>query len=111
MRSENGRRCSADTSNPTISYAYAAGASANTWTHLTGVYNAATKTAQLYVNGTLAGTVTGVTPWAATGNLVLGRGLDNGSHDDWVSGSVSGVQAYNYALTANQVTALYQNIP
>ncbi|MFD3581536.1 LamG domain-containing protein [Streptomyces sp. NPDC058683] len=102
---------SADTSNPTFTYAYAAGATAGTWTHLTGVYNAATRTAQLYVNGTLAGTATGVTPWAATGNLVLGRGLYNGNQDDWVNGSVSGVQAYNYALTANQVTALYQNIP
>ncbi|MFD7999555.1 LamG-like jellyroll fold domain-containing protein [Streptomyces mirabilis] len=102
---------SADTPTPTFAYAYTAGASANTWTHLVGVYNAATKTAQLYVNGTLAGTATGVTPWAATGNLVLGRGLYNGSQGDWMNGSVNGVQAYDYALTANQVTALYQSIP
>ena len=102
---------SADTPSPAFSYAYAAGASANTWTYLVGVYNAATRTAQLYVNGTLAGTATGVTPWAATGDLVLGRGLYNGNQDDWVNGSVSGVEAYDYALTANQVTALYQSIP
>ncbi|WP_307054534.1 hypothetical protein [Streptomyces achromogenes] len=43
--------------------------------------------------------------------LVLGRGLYNGSQDDWTNGSVSGVQAYDYALTTNQVTALYQSIP
>ncbi|MGW1271779.1 LamG-like jellyroll fold domain-containing protein [Streptomyces sp. NPDC002491] len=92
------------------SYAYAAGATADSWTHLVGVYNAATRTAQLYVNGALAGTATGVTPWAATGDLVLGRGLYNGSRDDWLNGSVSGVQAYDYALTGNQVTALYQSI-
>ncbi|MEH0554537.1 MULTISPECIES: LamG-like jellyroll fold domain-containing protein [unclassified Streptomyces] len=71
----------------------------------------ATRTAQLYVNGAPAGTATGVTPWAATGSLVLGRGLYNGSQDDWTNGSVSGVQAYDYALTANQVAALYQSIP
>ncbi|MEU6385968.1 hypothetical protein ABZ847_20690 [Streptomyces bauhiniae] len=46
-----------------------------TWTYLTGVYNAATQTAQLYVNG-----------------------------------SVSGVQAYDHALTAHQVSALCKNI-
>jgi len=63
------------------------------------------------VNGAPAGTATGVTPWAATGSLVLGRGLYNGSQDDWTNGSVSGVQAYDYALTANQVAALYQSIP
>ncbi|MEH0509536.1 hypothetical protein QA942_28870 [Streptomyces sp. B21-106] len=102
---------SADGASPAFSYAYAAGASANTWTHLVGVYNAATRTAQLYVNGAPAGTATGVTPWAATGSLVLGRGLYNGSQDDWTNGSVSGVQAYDYALTANQVAALYQSIP
>ncbi|MGA5648253.1 LamG-like jellyroll fold domain-containing protein [Streptomyces seoulensis] len=101
---------SADTANPTTIYAYAAGASAGTWTYLTGVYNAATRTAQLYRNDTLAGTAAGVTPWAATGNLVLGRGLDNGSQDDWVNGSVSGVQAYDHALTANQISALYKKI-
>ncbi|MDQ0681333.1 hypothetical protein QFZ56_000296 [Streptomyces achromogenes] len=43
--------------------------------------------------------------------LVLGRGLYNGSQDDWTNGSVSGVQAYDYALTTNQVTVLYQSIP
>ncbi|MDX3382061.1 hypothetical protein PV682_11420 [Streptomyces niveiscabiei] len=102
---------SADTASPTTTYTYAANASAGAWTHLVGVYNSATKTAQLYVNGTLAATTTGVTPWAATGDLVLGRGLSGGTPGAWFGGSVSDVQAYAYALTANQITALYQNIP
>ncbi|MGC9668714.1 LamG domain-containing protein [Planosporangium sp. 12N6] len=55
-----------DTANPAFTGAYATGATTG-WTHLVGTYNAATKTAQLYVNGTLAASATGATPWAASG--------------------------------------------
>jgi hypothetical protein len=100
-----------DTAGPTFTTAYAAGATANTWTHLVGVYNASTHTAQLYVNGTLAATATGVTPWSATADLTVGRGLYDGNQTDYTNGSISDVQAYNYALNANQVSALYEQIP
>jgi len=101
----------ADTASPSFTGVYSSGATANAWTHLVGVYNAATKTAQLYVNGTLAGSAANVTSWGATGAFSVGRSKYNGANNDFFPGPVSDVQAWNYALTANQVTALYQQIP
>ncbi len=83
----------------------------NAWTHLVGVYNAATGTARIYVNGALAGT--GTVPaasWTATGPVSIGRTKWNGTSSDWFEGDISDVQAWNYALTPSQITALYQQI-
>ncbi|MBF9069164.1 hypothetical protein I2501_14155 [Streptacidiphilus sp. NEAU-YB345] len=99
---------SSDSASPS-SYPHAAASTAptlNTWTHLVGVFNAATKTMSLYVNGTLAGTGTNTTPWAASGVLHIG----SAGGSNYFPGEISNVQAYNYALTPNQVTALYQQI-
>jgi hypothetical protein len=100
-----------DTANPAFAGSVLSTAPATTgWTHLVGTYDASTHTAQLYVNGTLANTTTGVNPWAATGAFTIGRGLYNGNPTDRTPGMISNVQAWNYALTAPQVTALYQQI-
>ncbi|MFR0359253.1 LamG-like jellyroll fold domain-containing protein [Streptomyces sediminimaris] len=100
-----------DTASPSNKIAYASGATANTWTHLVGTFDATTGTGRLYVNGTLAATVTGVTPWASTGTFTVGRAKFNGSASDYLPGEVSNVQAWNYALTGDQVSALYKQIP
>jgi hypothetical protein len=75
-----------------------------------GVYNAATQTAQLYVNGALAATGTGIAPWSAPGNFTIGSAMNNGAIRDFFPGMLSGVQAWNYALSPYQVSALYQQI-
>jgi hypothetical protein len=80
------------------------------WVHLVGVYNAASQTARLYVNGTQAAVGTGITPWAATGSLTVGSAQYNAAQTDFFPGSISGLQAWNYTLTAPQVTALYQQL-
>ncbi|MFI1035873.1 LamG-like jellyroll fold domain-containing protein [Streptomyces sp. NPDC020951] len=100
-----------DVADPTSHVAYSAGATANTWTHLVGTYNAATRTGRLYVGGALAATTTGVTPWSSTGSFTVGRALYDGNQTDYLPGMVSDVQAWNYTLSANQITALYQQIP
>jgi hypothetical protein len=100
-----------DVADPTSHAAYAAGATAGTWTHLVGTYNAATHTGRLYVNGALAATTTGVTPWSSTGSFTVGRALYDGNQTNYLPGSVSDVQAWNYTLSANQITALYQQVP
>ncbi|MBC3840540.1 LamG domain-containing protein [Streptacidiphilus sp. 4-A2] len=90
----------------------AATATAGTWYHLVGTYNATTGTMSLYVNGTLAGTATNSSPWAAGGPLLIGA-EDGGSTPGTVAsfpGEISDVQAFDYALTPNQVGALYQQI-
>ena len=99
---------SSDSTTPT-SFPHAAASSApalNTWTHLVGTYNNATNTMSLYVNGTLAGTGTNTTPWAATGALHVG----SAGASNFFPGQISNVQAFNYALTPNQITALNQQI-
>jgi hypothetical protein len=101
-----------DTASPAFTFAGStAAATANTWTHLVGTYNAATKTAQLYLNGSLTATATGVTSWSSANAFAIGRSLYNGGNTDFFPGLISTVQAWNYALTPNQVTALYQQIP
>ncbi|WP_432850720.1 LamG-like jellyroll fold domain-containing protein [Amycolatopsis sp. CA-161197] len=85
-------------------------AATGVWTHLVGTYNATTHTMSLYVNGTLAQTVTGVTGWNATGPFTIGRGKYTGTSTFYFPGSISHLQAWNYTLTPTQVTALAQQI-
>jgi hypothetical protein len=100
-----------DTTSPTQSAAVGTAPTLGSWTHLIGVYNAATGTASIYVNGTLAGTTSvPAASWTATGPLSIGRTKWNGASSDWFQGDISNVQAWNYALTPNQVTALDQQI-
>lgn len=100
---------SADTTNPGFTDAVSSTA-ATGWTHLVGVYNATTKTAQLYVNGTLAATATGITGWNATNTFALGRDLYNGNPTDYFPGEISNAQDWDYALSAPQITALHDQI-
>jgi hypothetical protein len=81
------------------------------WTHVVGVYNAVTHTASIYVNGSLASTtsVPAIT-WTAGGNFTIGRTLSNGAATNYWQGSLSDVQAWNYALTTDEVTALDDQI-
>jgi glycerophosphoryl diester phosphodiesterase len=86
----------------------------NTWTHLTGVYDATTDpvrpTVRLYVDGVLASAVdyTG-TAWDAHGHLDIGRDFYKGAYnpDDLVTGSIADVRHYNQALTDQDAYALY----
>jgi hypothetical protein len=82
----------------------------NTWYHLVGTYNATTHTAQLYVNGTLVATQTGIDNWAANGDLLVGADQYDAIIGDFFPGQISNLQTYNYVLTAPQVSALYDQI-
>jgi hypothetical protein len=102
-------------SNDTTSYTLntagsSAGTATNAWTHVVGVYNAATHAAQLYVNGSLAASGSGITNWNATGPLLLGAAKTGGTLGNYFPGTISGAAAWNYALTGAQVSALYQQI-
>lgn len=80
---------------------------ANTWYQIVGVYTASAHTAQIYVNGHLAGTQTGLTTWATTGDLNIGRDLYTGYQVDYFPGLISDVETFNTALTSAEVAALY----
>jgi hypothetical protein len=79
------------------------------WTYLVGVFNGATNQMRLYVNGVLQNdTVTDPTPYAAEGNLAIGRAQSAGNPADWVLGAMSDVEAFNTALDSAQVKKLMQ---
>ena len=81
---------------------------ADTWYHLVGTYDAVTKTAALYVNGALADSVSGITPWAAKGDLTVGMGQYDATAGNYFPGDISGVETFNYALSAAQTQSLYE---
>ncbi|MCZ4118545.1 LamG-like jellyroll fold domain-containing protein [Streptomyces sp. H39-S7] len=76
------------------------------WTRLTGVFNAATGTMTLYVNGTAAGTASHTTLWSATGPFVVGRDKVDGRANAYLSGSVRTVRTFSYPLNAAEVASL-----
>jgi len=102
----------ADTANTSLIHAISdAAPTAGAWTHLVGVYNASTHAMSLYVNGTLQSTPsTNTNAVATTGALAIGRGQTSGAAANYFPGSVSTTQAWDYALTPTQVSALYKRI-
>jgi hypothetical protein len=84
-------------------------AQTSTWVHLAGVYDATGNgTLKLYVNGAVqANAAVGQPLLAATGHLLVGRGLYNGVQGSYVHGTLDEVAVYGTALTDAQVAAVY----
>lgn len=80
----------------------------NTWIHLVGVFDAATGSMTIYVNGAAQGRVTDPTPINGTGALKIGQGTAGTPCCVWV-GSISDVQIYDRALSATQIQAVYNS--
>ncbi|MEV5720489.1 LamG domain-containing protein [Amycolatopsis mediterranei] len=82
-----------------------------TWTHLVGVYDAATKSLWLYVNGTRIGQGTLANPWNAGGGVQIGRAkVDDGPAQYW-NGGVADARLYTGALSKDRVVSLYKSYP
>ncbi|MEH1129519.1 LamG-like jellyroll fold domain-containing protein [Micromonospora sp. CPCC 206061] len=77
------------------------------WTHLTGVYDAATRKLTLYVNGVAAGTAQrSVADWAIDGRVQIGRTMWQGSAGvDYWTGLLDEVKIYDRAVSAAEVSA------
>ncbi|WP_328980917.1 LamG domain-containing protein [Streptomyces canus] len=77
----------------------------NVWTHLTGVYDAAANTVQLYVNGVPQGSPVPfpVAPWKASGGLQVGRLLASGTGTDNFAGTIDEVKVWSRALADTEV--------
>ncbi|MFK0153647.1 LamG-like jellyroll fold domain-containing protein [Streptomyces sp. NPDC090493] len=77
----------------------------NVWTHLTGVYDAAANTIQLYVNGVPQGTPVSfpVTPWKASGNLQVGRLWHAATGKEYFSGTIDEVKVWSRALADTEI--------
>ncbi|GAA0581308.1 hypothetical protein GCM10010394_07430 [Streptomyces crystallinus] len=102
-------RTSGDVASPTLARATSgtAAVTANTWTHLTGVYDATAGEIRLYVNGALKATTPYSGSWEATGPLQIGRRMSAGTQGEYHKGSLADVQVYGEALTATQVSGVY----
>jgi hypothetical protein len=85
-------------------------ASTGFWYHLVGVYNAASQTMDIYVNGTLDnGTLTGTVPASQHSNngqdfMIGGREDHADMHFD---GTIDEVRIYDRALSSEEVRRLY----
>ncbi|SDY69911.1 Concanavalin A-like lectin/glucanases superfamily protein [Micromonospora pattaloongensis] len=86
-------RSDADNS-ATVRAAAPAAASVDTWTHLTGVYDATRATLSLYVNGELAEVTPFTGGWQASGPLAVGREKRNGAATGHWQGSVDDVRVH-----------------
>jgi len=76
----------------------------NTWTHLTGVFDAAAAEMKIYVNGTLEDTAPlEDSTWSARGPLTIGSSKWMGNPADPWQGGISDVQVYQQTLDATQV--------
>lgn len=76
----------------------------NAWTHLTGVYDAADHTIQLYVNGRAQGEpVTFTTPWTASGALQVGRLRYDGTWGEYFNGRIDEVKVWARTLADTEV--------
>jgi hypothetical protein len=69
------------------------------WTHLAGVYDAATASLTLYVNGVAQPSASIPTPWKVSGKLHIGAALTPSGVVNFVNGDIDDVRAYNRALT------------
>ncbi|HWH01218.1 MAG TPA: LamG domain-containing protein [Pilimelia sp.] len=82
------------------------------WTHLAGVYDKPAGKIRLYVDGVLAQEVDRpVTPWAATGPFVVGRGYASGAPSNPWPGSVAAVHAYDRVLVGHDFTGALASEP
>lgn len=75
------------------------------WTHLTGTYEAATKTLALHVDGIKQGEVTGLEGWQAS-QLLVGRHRWNGQDASGFVGTVDEIRAYNRKLNDAEIKVL-----
>lgn len=79
-----------------------------TWTHVTGVYDKASKSIKLYVNGDLAAKQTlpeTFVPWHAPGGVLVGRMQWDSQFGNPLNGAVDEVSLYERALTDNEIKA------
>jgi hypothetical protein len=78
----------------------------NTWTHLTGVYDATAGQIKLYVNGSHVGTTACACSWHASGPFVIGRAKWLGTVGDWWQGGIDDVRVYRGVLSNDQIAYL-----
>lgn len=80
--------------------------SADTWTHLAGVCDAADGRLRLYVDGVQQGAIGDTDPVDAPGALMIGRATYQGQASDFFPGAIKDVRVFDQALTSAQIKTL-----
>lgn len=118
-RPENGGRWAflmprTNTDNPIIDVAASAQpAQLGTWTHLTGVFDAATNEMRLYVNGSGVVTAQHTSRWHAASDSRIGASRWNGSRNSYWRGGIDEVQIYDRVVAEPEIKAVVSrdNVP
>ncbi|WP_203861908.1 LamG domain-containing protein [Plantactinospora mayteni] len=76
------------------------------WTHLVGVYDAASQQIRLYVDGELASSAAFTTAWQAGGPMQLGRSRYAGAYGNHWPGSLDDVRVYQGVLSQAEIDNL-----
>ena len=100
----------ADTTSPPITRITSTNAAtAGTWTHLIGTYDATSGRMALYVNGAPNSTGTVANSIASTGIFAMGRGFSGGVVGNRFKGSMADVRVYQQAVSDSQAASMYQS--
>ncbi|MET9632750.1 LamG domain-containing protein [Lentzea sp. NPDC006480] len=75
------------------------------WTHLTGTYEATTKTLALHVDGIKQGETSGLEAWQAS-QLLVGRHRWNGQDASGFAGTIDELRVYNRTLNEAEIKML-----
>jgi hypothetical protein len=79
---------------------------AGVWTHLVGVYDVGTHEMRLYVNGALAATGEGASPFDSRSTLDVGRARTSNSWTGWWPGQVDDVQVWDRIVYPGEIAAI-----
>lgn len=86
-------------------------ATADEWTHLTGVYDPVQKTLALYVNGQAQGVAQRRSEWRSRGTVQIGRALAKSGYTDPWTGDLADVAVFDRMLVASEITELSTLLP
>ena len=80
-----------------------------TWQHWVCTYDASTNSRKIYLNGIEDASNTASNDYIGTANLQLGGGTNWGTGNEY-QGKLDQVRIFNRAITANEVTTLYNEV-
>jgi hypothetical protein len=78
------------------------------WTHMVGIYDKEAGVIRLYVNGKQQAEAAYTAPLKANGPLIIGHSQFDSHPSNFWPGAIGEVVVYQAALTAEQVTEIYQ---
>jgi Concanavalin A-like lectin/glucanases superfamily len=92
------------TKSDNVSACLPASTRAGVWTHVGGVYDAASGTIRVYVDGVGSAPTVVTSPQNSSGPIAVGRGFNNGAGGEWFHGGIADVQIFDRVLVAEDFT-------